>query len=587
MTASLPVRRRITAALLAGGLIVAWLGVSAAEATTETPPPATLTTPTPEPAAPPTSTPDVAPRAYVPLIVIDPGHGGPYSHANTNGLREKTVNLQIARLLRDALRARGYRVVMTRNSDRAVELRDIPTWNYRAHSKTWHYVRDGRTGYWPDFPRDDLQARADIANRLGADLLISVHANGADSRSVRGYETFSALRDARARVLNIIVQREVIRRTGLVDRKAKYTDFYVLRWANMPAILVEAAFISNPRDAYLLKQPWFRRRIAASIATGVDRWMKEHPPRQTHPRVSGSSAARFAANVARVGATASSTSAIVLRADDAPRLPGAAALAASLDAPMLLVAGSGLETATAEALRDLAPSRLFMLDVNGSLDQTVTGSIITASSLATDQVTFISGDTDAAISGEMARHTGLGAGTEVFIVASGDTTSALAVAPVAAVLRAPVLVASDGAHALEVADFLAAERGRISRVILVGTSRSLPDRLAEGIPFARHSAADVPTLLAALNATYLTPLATTSSRPIVSNARTPSEFMVSAARAGRSRQPLIAIEGRVLPIRTREWITNRRLIITGFEVHNPRSTVPLLMDSMLTKADYY
>lgn len=538
---------------------------------------------TPPPAGQTTATTPPAPRP-APLIVIDPGHGGPYSNANANGLREKTVNLRVARALRDALVARGYRVVMTRYSDRAVERRDIPTWRYRRSTGTWSLSRDGRTGLYPSYPADDLQARVDIANRLGADLFISVHANGARSRRARGYETFASPRDAFGRRLAPVVQREVVLRTGLRDRRAKLADFYVLRWSDMPAILVETGFITNASDARRLSSPAFRRRVARAIASAADTWMRANPPRALYPRVSATDPRAFSLAAARSAGT-SPTAVIVARERDWAALPGVPAFAASLDAPLVLVPPSGPDTRTVELLTARAPQRVWVLDPAGSVDETAVAALARASSLETASVSVIASDSVPALSGEIAALSRRGAAAPVFIVDERDTVAARATAPVAALRRAPVLVARDGRLSTGTAEWLGA-LPPTTRVVLVGPAAALPSALAAGRPVTRHGGSSVSTLLAALNARYVTTATSSHARPLVADPRHGAAFLVSATRAGILRQPLIAASGQAVPARTREWITNRRGRIVGFEVHDPTGAVPPALDRALRKMEH-
>ncbi|TLM98609.1 MAG: N-acetylmuramoyl-L-alanine amidase, partial [Actinobacteria bacterium] len=251
-----------------------------------------------------------------PLVVIDPGHGGPWSNANSNGLKEKNVNLAISLALRDELTARGYRVVLTRETDTAVASGDISTWNWNSASGLWSFRRDGRVGLDGGIPQDDLQARADVANRLGADLFVCVHANGSVRRTVRGFETYSSARDAQGGVLGDLVQRAVVRRTRIVDRGAHRNDYYVLRWTNMPAILVECGYISSPSDAALLKRSDFRSRVATGIAEGVDAWFASGAPsRTTLRRVTASGPTAFSAAVSAASFPTGAPVAIVARSD--------------------------------------------------------------------------------------------------------------------------------------------------------------------------------------------------------------------------------------------------------------------------------
>ena len=361
----------------------------------------------------------------VPLIVIDPGHGGRYSNANANGLREKNVNLAIARELRTALLARGYRVLMTRDSDRTLRVKDASTWNYRASADRWAFARDFKTGYVGGIPRDDLQARVDYANARGADLFISIHANGSVSRASRGTETFASPRDYLGRRLSVQVNREIVRATGLRDRGAGTADFYVCRWSNMPAILVESAFISNPREAYLLKQTWFRRRMGQAIARAVDSWMATAPYRRLYPRVTSSSSAELANRVSRKDFPNGSSVAVVARADRAAEVPGVAGLAVRLRAPLLWTEPSGPTTTTAAELARLAPQRLVLAGVDGSLDATAVARLCAASGVPTAAVEVVGGADESAVSASIADRIGVPASGEVLVVKAGDTRSSI------------------------------------------------------------------------------------------------------------------------------------------------------------------
>ncbi len=579
----------LTAALAPGAASIACAtsSPSATEPTlsvlpTQTPEPAeTATTPAPPAATPPAP----AASAYVPLIVIDPGHGGPYSNANANGLREKRVNLLIARDLRDALKAKGYRVVLTRNSDRAVEKHDIRTWNYR--SGRWSYAYDHRTGLYPSFPRDDLQARVNIANAAGADLFISVHANGARSRSARGYETFSTWRDPKGSDLSSMVQSRVISRTGLKDRGAQYADFYVLRWSNMPAILVEAGFITNKKDAALLKQASFRKKVAKGIASGVDAWMKTSPNERIFRRVSAKTPDEFAVAAAKRSFPTTAPVVVLVRQDRWMDAPGAASLAARYRAPLLFTTESGPSTATAEALATLDPTWVIIASAGEGVKTSASARVAEAAGVEARQVLRLTGADRSALSGVIASRVGLGPGRQVFVIDSADTIAARAVAPVAAALRAPVLLARDGQLAPAAISFIGRNRADISRVVLVGAKSKLPSALSYGLPRSRFTERKVASLAATLNAKYMTSRYTTNYRPVVANSRYGAEYLVSAVRGAAIRQPVIPSYGRVLPVRTRQWITARRSEIKKFEVHSARKQTPLLMDTMLRKADYY
>ncbi len=218
------------------------------------------------------------------VIVIDPGHGGKDPGAiGRRGLKEKDVTLKISKLLRWELKKRlkSSKIVLTRD-------RDV---------------------YIP------LEERTAIANSADADIFVSVHVNASYRRTAQGVETYylgstqdeDALRVAArenatttketTEILQYILkdlersgnQQESIRLAGLVQEslagrlKKRYRDvksngikgalFYVLVNCDMPSILVEVSFITNPRDERRLRSATYLREIARGIADGIIRYL--------------------------------------------------------------------------------------------------------------------------------------------------------------------------------------------------------------------------------------------------------------------------------------------------------------------------
>ena len=210
-------------------------------------------------------------------IVVDAGHGG-YDPGTTSrsGFREKSVTLDVALRLRDLLQASGFRVVMTRTSDRFIS----------------------------------LSRRSDIANSEQGDLFVSIHANSSRSRAASGFEVYylSEATDDHARALeaseNVSLPEEVghsisqetqaivwdllytehraesvemarsicrgLKQGGVSqNRGVKSARFAVLKGSRMPAILVEVGFLSHPAEAERLRQPSYRQKIAEGIRNGV------------------------------------------------------------------------------------------------------------------------------------------------------------------------------------------------------------------------------------------------------------------------------------------------------------------------------
>jgi len=207
-------------------------------------------------------------------VVLDAGHGGhDTGTVGQGGYAEKELVLDVTRRLKELIEAElGAEVVMTRSDDSFVP----------------------------------LESRTTIANQQQADLFISIHANSSRVRSVRGVETyflnFTSSREASETatrenavserpihelhdlVKKIILQdkvdesRELARHVGRalaarrgsgIDRGVKQAPFVVLIGADMPSILAEICFISNPQDEKLVKMPENRQAIAESLFEGV------------------------------------------------------------------------------------------------------------------------------------------------------------------------------------------------------------------------------------------------------------------------------------------------------------------------------
>ena len=215
-------------------------------------------------------------------IVIDPGHGGHDTGTiGPNGLLEKDLVLDVSRRLGKLLEGRlGADVVFTRREDTFIP----------------------------------LETRTSIANQEQADLFVSVHANSSRDPDARGVETYylnftsspealevaareNAASDKSIHELQDLVKKIALKEkieesrefasdiqqslhTGLAskspgirDRGVKKAPFVVLIGANMPSILAEISFISNPGDEKRLKGPEYRQRIAESLYRGISRYV--------------------------------------------------------------------------------------------------------------------------------------------------------------------------------------------------------------------------------------------------------------------------------------------------------------------------
>ncbi|ASS65197.1 MULTISPECIES: N-acetylmuramoyl-L-alanine amidase [unclassified Paenibacillus] len=174
-------------------------------------------------------------------VVIDAGHGGRAPGAvSLTGKLEKAFNLAVALKL-NALLAADPRIqpIMTRTDDASI----------------------------------DLKPRAEFANRMGADLFLSIHANSLEIPA-SGTETYYYRADSKA--LADIVHKHLIAATGLPDRKVKTAAYVVIKETVMPAVLTESGFLTNARDEAILFDEQSQNRIAQALADGIKEYLQLH-----------------------------------------------------------------------------------------------------------------------------------------------------------------------------------------------------------------------------------------------------------------------------------------------------------------------
>ena len=251
---------------------------------------------------PPLPRPAIAPairaaRSYKPVVVIDPGHGGHDSGAQKYGLVEKEIALAFGKLLRDRLAATGrYKVLMTRDTDVFVPLddrREFAEKNKAALFIAVHadYARPharGATIYsLRESVADALQRSA--KNDVGAHVLspkevASLKQTGGDADVVRSMlADLAQLEVERTKERTDLISRSVIEfmgaSTNLRETPDQSAAFRVLKTAQVPAVLIELAFVSNTEDAKQLKSDEWRAKVADSIRTAIDNYFSHNVAR--------------------------------------------------------------------------------------------------------------------------------------------------------------------------------------------------------------------------------------------------------------------------------------------------------------------
>lgn len=234
------------------------------------------------------------PVAGLHRVVLDPGHGGSdFGARGISGTLEKTLSLALARRIGEALEGLGVQVVYTRTQDRFVSLAD----------------------------------RTETANRAGAELFVSIHANSARDATVSGVETYflsleASDEDARrvatvenevfaskdstpdaaeivGGILGDLIRTDYLQRSSRVaaevqraleplpgpSRGVKQAPFAVLMGVNMPAILIETGFVTHAAEERRLRSPGHQGALARAIATAL---VRDAQTRASGIRVEGS-----------------------------------------------------------------------------------------------------------------------------------------------------------------------------------------------------------------------------------------------------------------------------------------------------------
>ncbi|MBW3631616.1 MAG: N-acetylmuramoyl-L-alanine amidase [Chloroflexi bacterium] len=274
--------------------------------------PAPDAAPPPPPLEPIVETPVALPASFArpPIVCLDPGHGGEdrgfsrFFDSSIPAMEEAMLVLEHAWDLEARLLQRGYTVVMTRETDTAVNVdgKDVNG--------------DGRTAAH-DAPRsdrnknlDELQARINLCNEAEADLLVSMHVNGYSTGSPRGFETwftrernfgdrnavfatlaYAHLKEQLARIgysLPAEEERGVLPDTT-ADVQMEHSLFRhfimtgpevpgVITASKMPGAIVEALFVSNDGDAAVLSSPEGRDAIVTAYENAIVEFFERYPP---------------------------------------------------------------------------------------------------------------------------------------------------------------------------------------------------------------------------------------------------------------------------------------------------------------------
>ena len=190
----------------------------------------------------------------MPVIIIDAGHGGEDPGAVANGLVEKYLNLEIAKMINEMLKANGYKTHLTRVDDRLL-------YNIGEENRKKHF---------------DIRNRIKIASEFNEAVFVSVHMNKFPAEYCKGLQTFYNNENESGKLLAELIQKNV--RKLQTDNHRVIADgkesIYLLEKLEIPATLIECGFLSNSEEANLLNNDNYKLSLTMSIYCGIADFME-------------------------------------------------------------------------------------------------------------------------------------------------------------------------------------------------------------------------------------------------------------------------------------------------------------------------
>ncbi|MDD6069389.1 MAG: N-acetylmuramoyl-L-alanine amidase [Clostridiales bacterium] len=186
------------------------------------------------------------------VIVIDVGHGGSDpGKVSADGIKEKDVNLQIAQYLKDYLIAQDYTIYLTRDTDKGL-------YDENASNKK----------------RADLNNRIRFFKEKKAVCVVSIHQNSFPDFAQHGAQTFYFTGSKEGEALASTIQKSLLTIDSTNTRTEKSSDsYYLLKHSDVPAVIVECGFLSNPEETSRLTDPNYQKRLAYSISLGIGSYL--------------------------------------------------------------------------------------------------------------------------------------------------------------------------------------------------------------------------------------------------------------------------------------------------------------------------
>lgn len=191
-------------------------------------------------------------------IILDAGHGLPDEGAvGFTGTTEQAINLEIVLKLQKLIEQSGAKVILTRSDENGI---------YSADSIS---IRNKKIS--------DIKNRENIVNNSGADIFVSIHLNKYRDSKYSGWQTFYQTKIGNSTILATNIQNEL--NNNINDNNTRVPmaikGVYLMEHINIPGVVVECGFISNPNEEELLKQETHQSKLAWGIYTGIQKYFQE------------------------------------------------------------------------------------------------------------------------------------------------------------------------------------------------------------------------------------------------------------------------------------------------------------------------
>lgn len=184
-------------------------------------------------------------------IVLDAGHGGKDEGASSGQIKESKLNLILVKKLEKELISRGATVYLTREDDN-----DLSTTTINRK-------------------RSDLYRRAEYINKISPDIYISLHLNSSPSPSWRGLQIFYTNNNKENKEIALSLTNYLKEKLSNTREAKKDSTYYMYKHIKSPGVLIEAGFISNPSDNYLLRDEKYQNKLITLIADSIENYYQK------------------------------------------------------------------------------------------------------------------------------------------------------------------------------------------------------------------------------------------------------------------------------------------------------------------------